>query len=65
MDSHDMTAGWYQTILNPSPFPEPINEDTDLCLPKEQEVPCNTKFGFIEKFYSAPFFGTARKILYE
>ena len=59
MDSHDMTAGWYQTILNPSPFPEPINEDTDLCLPN------NPKFGFIEKFYSAPFFGTARKILYE
>ena len=41
----DVSAQWELLSQNPIPISEPINEDEDLCLPTERDVPVRRSSG--------------------
>ena len=57
----DVSAYWEVQVPNPTPIPQPVNEDPTLRPPTERDQPINPKYGYDEVFARIPFEGTTEK----
>ena len=64
MTGLDVTARWVLLEPDPTPIPEPTNDDGTLRPPTERDAPVNKKYGYREKFSRTPFQGTTADMTY-